>query len=96
MDAVLLALAAFGLYVLLLTAVRTALARRSRRSTLYAGGEAHPDKFAQPGYGPFYVTALFFAVVHLGALVLATGALPPAGLLYLGGLALALIALLLG
>jgi hypothetical protein len=61
---------------------------------------------AAPGYRRFFIVALFFAVIHLGALVLATiglaggaAALGPgiwlALLIYLAGLALALLIMLL-
>ncbi len=72
---------------------------------LYAGGEVAATSKAAPGYRRFFVVALFFAVLHLGALVLATagligGAALGAGfgtalLIYLGGLGLVLIILLL-
>ncbi len=72
---------------------------------LYAGGEEAATTKAAPGYRRFFIVALFFAVLHLGALVLATagligGAVVGAGfgtalLIYLGGLALVLVILLL-
>lgn len=74
-------------------------------SSLYAGGEVAATTKAAPGYRRFFIVALFFAVLHLGALVLATAgltgglafapAIGPMLLVYLGGLALALILLLL-
>ena len=51
---------------------------------------------AAPGYRPFFVVALFFAVLHLGVLVLATGIPSPVMRIYLLGLLLALLALILG
>ncbi len=51
---------------------------------------------AAPGYRPFFVVALFFAVLHLGVLVLATGISSPVMRIYLLGLMLALLALILG
>ncbi len=69
-----------------------------KRST-YASGEAPPEEMAVPGYRPFFVVALFFAILHLGVLVLATGALaaPTGGaIVFLVGLMLALLALVLG
>jgi hypothetical protein len=42
------------------------------------------------------VAALFFAVLHLGVLMLGTSGLAPVSLVYLGGLMLALLALILG
>ena len=75
------------------------------QSSLYAGGEVAATTKAAPGYRRFFIVALFFAVLHLGALVLATArlsgglalvpAIGPMLLVYLGGLALALVILLL-
>jgi NADH:ubiquinone oxidoreductase subunit 3 (subunit A) len=80
--------------------------RSTAKSSLYAGGEVAATSKAAPGYRRFFIVALFFAVLHLGALVLATAglaggagglvaALWPALLFYLGGLAVALLILLL-
>jgi len=66
------------------------------KSSTYASGEAPPSAAAAPGYGPFFVIALFFAALHLGVLVLATGPLSPAVALFVIGLALALLVLVLG
>lgn len=66
------------------------------KSSTYASGEAPPARAAAPGYRPFFVIALFFAVLHLGVLVLASGELSMAAALYLAGLMLTLIALALG
>jgi hypothetical protein len=49
-----------------------------------------------PGYRPFFIIALFFAVLHLGVLMLGSSGLAPFALLYLVGLLLALLALILG
>lgn len=62
----------------------------------YASGEAAPAGAAIPGYQPFFVVALFFAVVHLGVLMLGTSALAPLAAVYLLGLLFALVVLLLG
>lgn len=66
-----------------------------KRST-YASGEAAPESLSAPGYKPFFRVALFFAVLHLGVLVLGSGNLSGVEAVYLGGLALALVALILG
>jgi NADH:ubiquinone oxidoreductase subunit 3 (subunit A) len=66
------------------------------KSSSYASGEEHDTEPAAPGYRPFFVVALFFAVLHLGVLMLATSGLAPVSLVYLGGLMLALLALILG
>ena len=72
------------------------------KETPYSSGEVAPRRPAVPGFGPFYVVALFFALLHLGVLLLATtglglaGGAPPVAGLYLAGLGLALLALVLG
>jgi NADH:ubiquinone oxidoreductase subunit 3 (subunit A) len=62
----------------------------------YASGEEQDTSNAAPGYRPFFIAALFFAVLHLGVLMLGTSGLAPVSLVYLGGLVLALLALILG
>jgi D-alanyl-lipoteichoic acid acyltransferase DltB (MBOAT superfamily) len=44
----------------------------------------------------FFVIGLFFAVLHLGVLMLASGGLSPMMGVYVAGLMLALVALILG
>lgn len=66
------------------------------KSSTYSSGEAPPTHMAAPGYRPFFVVALFFAVLHLGVLVLGTGNSSPVLVIYLCGLILALLALILG
>lgn len=94
---------AFLLYiplVFLLMAFGKALAGPSTSSEIkespYAGGEEAATDAAAPGYRPFFLIAFFFAILHLGTLVLGTGEFSPRLLPYLIGLALALIILLLG
>jgi NADH:ubiquinone oxidoreductase subunit 3 (subunit A) len=75
--------------------------------SLYGSGETAALSKAAPGYRRFFVVALFFAVLHLGALVLGTVALTASGaqaspglitgiIVYLVGLALTLLVLILG
>jgi NADH:ubiquinone oxidoreductase subunit 3 (subunit A) len=66
------------------------------KSGLYASGESPPTAQAAPGYRPFFVTTLFFAVLHLGALVIALGGTSWIAVIYLAGLVFALLALILG
>lgn len=68
----------------------------SLKSGTYASGEAPPSFRAAPGYRPFFIIALFFAVLHLGVLVLSSGHPSPIAAAYLAGLLLALLALVLG
>ncbi len=61
----------------------------------YVGGEAIEGQAYQPGYAFFYV-ALFFTLVHVAALVLATmpaGALPWGAVGYLGVIFIAVMVL---
>jgi hypothetical protein len=51
---------------------------------------------AAPGYRPFFLVAFFFAILHLGMLVLGFGDLSLPQGVYIMGLALALLALILG
>ena len=66
------------------------------KSSLYTGGEMPASEGAAPGYRPFFTMALFFAILHLGVLMLGTGDMNWMAALYLFGLFLALIALMLG
>jgi NADH:ubiquinone oxidoreductase subunit 3 (subunit A) len=67
------------------------------KSSVYASGEAPPIRPAVPGYRPFFVVALFFAILHLGVLMLGSDFnLSPASGIYMAGLLLALLALILG
>jgi len=66
------------------------------KSSLYGSGEEAPGGTAVPGYQPFFLIALFFAILHLGILVLGSGGLTPMTGVYLLGLVIALVALMLG
>ena len=95
---------AFPIYILLvgiLLYIGQILAGDSSTVTdtsLYASGEAQPDDGdnSVPGYRPFFLIALFFAVLHLGVVILATGTLSGTSIIYLLGLMMALVALILG
>lgn len=66
------------------------------KTSIYSSGELPPSKMAAPGYRPFFVVALFFAIVHLGMLVLGSGSFSLMTIVYLIGLILSLLALVLG
>jgi NADH:ubiquinone oxidoreductase subunit 3 (subunit A) len=66
------------------------------KSSIYGSGEEAQSYTAAPGYRPFFLVALFFAILHLGMLVLGMSDLSPTSAIYVGGLAIALIALILG
>ncbi len=95
---------AFGIY-LVLTGVLSGFGRAlagpageasEAKLSTYASGEAPPVAPAVPGYRQFFVIALFFAVLHLGVLMLGSSDLSWTAAAYLVGLILALLALILG
>jgi NADH:ubiquinone oxidoreductase subunit 3 (subunit A) len=105
-----IALAAYVILVAVLYGFGRLLAPARRAgqtdSPLYAGGEVAATHKAAPGYRRFFLVALFFAVLHLGALVLATAALTGGAaalsatlgiglVIYLTGLVAAMVMLLL-
>jgi NADH:ubiquinone oxidoreductase subunit 3 (subunit A) len=66
------------------------------KTSAYASGEASSRHLVSPGYGPFFTVALFFAVAHLGVLVVSTGFLTATSGWYLLGLILILLIFILG
>jgi NADH:ubiquinone oxidoreductase subunit 3 (subunit A) len=66
------------------------------KSSIYSSGEAAPTNLAAPGYKPFFMVAFFFAILHLGMLVLGSGSVSLISPIYIGGLLIALVALILG
>ena len=66
------------------------------KTATYASGEENDPLPAAPGYRQFFVIALFFAVLHLGVLMIGSSDLSSVAGVYLLGLILALIALILG
>lgn len=66
------------------------------KSSVYGSGEAAPTEKASPGYKPFFLIAFFFAILHLGMLVIGTSGFTLVSGAYLVGLLLALLALILG
>lgn len=62
----------------------------------YAGGEESPVPGSMPGYRGFFIIALFFAVLHLGVLMLGSSNFAPIAGVYLIGLIVALLVLIVG
>jgi NADH:ubiquinone oxidoreductase subunit 3 (subunit A) len=94
---------AFLLYIPLVTII--ALVGRSMagagkagtgKRSIYGSGEKAQTQLAAPGYRPFFLVAFFFAILHLGMLVLGSGSLDMISPIYVLGLLLALVALILG
>jgi len=71
-------------------------AKSDFKTATYASGEENDPIPAAPGYRQFFVVALFFAVLHLGVLMVGSSDLSSTAGVYLLGLILALIALILG
>jgi len=65
------------------------------KTNLYASGNPPPEQ-AAPSYRGFFLIALFFAVLHLSALIIGSSDLSPTAAVYVVGLALTLAAVLLG
>ena len=90
----------YVLLVLIIVLVGRKLAGPSKaspaKSSIYGSGEEAPIYTAAPGYRPFFLIAFFFAILHLGILVIGSGLLSPTEGIYLAGIALALVALILG
>ena len=96
-------LVAFLIYVALAAVLSglgklfSATGRKTEFKTgIYASGEEHDPLPAAPGYRQFFVVALFFAVLHLGVLMIGSSDFSSVAGVYLLGLILALIALILG
>jgi NADH:ubiquinone oxidoreductase subunit 3 (subunit A) len=68
----------------------------TEKSRTYGGGESAHKESSIPGYSPFILIAFFFALLHIGILVLGTSSLQWSTVIYMSGLALCLIALILG
>lgn len=104
MNALLLSpLVAFFVYLLVVFIVSglgklfSATGRKTQfKTATYASGEEHDPLPAAPGYRQFFVIALFFAILHLGVLMIGSSGFSSVATPYLLGLILALIALILG
>ena len=66
------------------------------KSATYASGEENDPLPAAPGYRQFFVIALFFAILHLGVLMVGSSGLSVAAVPYLLALMFVLVTLILG
>jgi NADH:ubiquinone oxidoreductase subunit 3 (subunit A) len=96
-------LVAFLIYafvvVLLLVLARSVAARgkaSESKTATYSSGEAAPSGTASPGYRPFFMVAFFFAILHLGVLIVGSGGFTAVTGVYILGLVVSLVALALG
>ena len=67
------------------------------KKTQYACGEDVPAQRVQPNYRDFFPFALFFTIIHVTALIMATlpsGNIALMGILYLAGVAISLYTLM--
>lgn len=70
--------------------------RSELKDSIYASGEEASKNPAAPGYRPFFLIAFFFAVLHLGMLIIGTGSFTLQSVPFILGIVVALVALLLG
>ncbi len=94
---------AFAAYVLLagiLLAVAQSVAAKgapsASKTKTYSSGEEAQAGAASPGYKPFFMVAFFFAILHLGVLIVGSGGFTPVTGVYILGLIFSLLALALG
>jgi NADH:ubiquinone oxidoreductase subunit 3 (subunit A) len=94
---------AFALYALLagiLLAASWGIAARGApneaKTSSYGSGEKAQAGMATPGYRPFFMVAFFFAILHLGVLIVGSGGFTPVTGVYILGLIFSLVALGLG
>jgi NADH:ubiquinone oxidoreductase subunit 3 (subunit A) len=94
---------AFAAYVLLagiLLAVAQSVAAKgtpsASKTKTYSSGEEAQVGTASPGYKPFFMVAFFFAILHLGVLIVGSGGFTPVTGVYILGLIFSLLALALG
>ncbi len=91
--------AGLGLLIILYgyyTAPTEDTSQNTLKRSLYGSGEAGPETRGVPGYKPFLLISLFFAILHLGVLVVGLSDLSLSSVIYLIALTLALVALILG
>jgi len=70
--------------------------RSELKDSIYASGEEASKNPAAPGYRPFFLIAFFFAILHLGMLIIGTGSFTLQTVPFILGIVFALVALLLG
>jgi NADH:ubiquinone oxidoreductase subunit 3 (subunit A) len=68
----------------------------AQKSSTYASGELAQAGTAAPGYKPFFMVAFFFAILHLGVLIVGSGGFTMVTGVYILGLIFSLVALALG
>jgi NADH:ubiquinone oxidoreductase subunit 3 (subunit A) len=94
---------AFGLYAALVGILLAAAWKMAARgapsqgkTSTYSGGEKAQAGVAAPGYRPFFMVAFFFAILHLGVLIVGSGGFTVVTGVYILGLIFSLVALALG
>ena len=87
-------------FIILILLFGKSMAGKSKESELkesiYASGEEASTNPAAPGYRPFFLVAFFFAILHLGMLIVGTGTFSIQSVPFILGLMVSLIALMLG
>ena len=70
--------------------------RSELKDSIYASGEEASKNPAAPGYRPFFLIAFFFAILHMGMLIIGSGSFTLQTVPFILGIVIALVALLLG
>jgi NADH:ubiquinone oxidoreductase subunit 3 (subunit A) len=95
-----IAFAVYALLVVILFVASSAVAARGTpndsKTSSYSSGEKAQGGMATPGYRPFFMVAFFFAILHLGVLVVGSGGFTLVTGVYILGLIFSLVALALG
>jgi hypothetical protein len=95
-----IALAVYAILVgLALLAARRISAKSgasAAKTSAYGSGEKAQIGAAVPGYRPFFTVAFFFAILHLGVLIVGSGGFNLDTGVYILGLIFSLVALALG
>ncbi|NWF68888.1 MAG: hypothetical protein HXY40_07370 [Chloroflexi bacterium] len=91
-----LAFVIYGLLAGALLMFGRVLAGGPRATTTYHSGEELPEDGALPSYRGYFIVALFFAILHMGILMLGSGGQSWIAGIYVVGMLLALLALILG
>ena len=95
-----IAFALYAVLVVILSVASWAFAARGTpsesKTSTYSSGEKAQGGMATPGYRPFFMVAFFFAILHLGVLVVGSGGFTLVTGAYILGLVFSLVALALG
>jgi NADH:ubiquinone oxidoreductase subunit 3 (subunit A) len=85
-----------GLLLMAARRISAKSASSAAKHSAYGSGEKAQIGAAVPGYRPFFMVAFFFAILHLGVLIVGSGGFNLDTGVYILGLIFSLLALALG